>query len=398
MVIPGGHSIRSGLLCRAIIVFLALLATGAGRAESGSDSRPQSPTYIFKGDHAYPPFEYVEGGRMTGFNVELLQAVARAAQLDIHIELGPWDQVRREFEEGKIDGLTGFFQTEERSDIAGFAVPFLDTSISFFTRKDARTKTLKDAWDKAILVQTDDVAHDYLLAKGFKGRILEEHSAAEALRLLAGGEGAGALMEHSQGVYLCQEMGLDNIVPAQQDILEIKYAFAVAKGNTQLLEKLNEGYRQVLVTGEFGRIWLRWFKKTLPPVPGEGFSPAYIFSVLLAITVLLMFLALWGYLLRREVDKRTAALRASEERYRTLFSRGSDALFLLHEKVFDCNQQACELLGLTREELIGLTPDQFSPPFQPDGRDSASAARTYIEAALAGTPPDLPMGAQRQER
>ena len=386
MAIPGGYSILAGLTRRVGIILLALLATAWGGAESQADPGSESQTYIFKGDHAYPPFEYVEGGRMTGFNVELLQAVARAAHLNIRIELGPWEQVRREFEKGKIDGLTGLYQTAERADLAGFTVPFLDTSLSFFAREDARIKTLKDAWDKEILVQTGDVAHDYLVAQGFKGRMLEEHSAAEALRLLAGGEGAGALMEHSQGIYLCQQMGLDNIIPAEENVLELNYAFAVAKGNTQLLEKLNEGYRQVLVTGEFGRIWLRWFKKTLPSAPGEGFSPTYIFSVLLAITVLLMFLALWGYLLRREVDKRTAALRASEGRYRTLFSSGSDALFLLRENVFDCNEQACELLGLTREELIGLTPDQFSTPFQPDGRDSASAAREHIEAALAGTP------------
>ena len=385
MVISGGHPVGSGPFLRAGIILLTLLTTAGWQAASQVTSESSSRTYIFKGDHAYPPFEYVEGGRMTGFNVELLQAVAEAAHLDIRIELGPWDLVRREFAEGKIDGLTGFYQTAERAVFAGFAVPFLDTSLSFFTRDNARVKTLDDARDGEILVQSGDVAHDYLVAQGFKN-IKESHSPAEALRLLAGGEGAGALMEHSQGVYLCQQMGLSNIVPAEQEILKIKYAFAVDKGNAELLGKLNDGYQQVLVNGEFGRIWLRWFKKTLVQESAEGFSPIYIFSVLLAITLLLMFLALWGYLLRREVDRRTTALRTSEERYRTLFSSGSDALFLLRERVFDCNQQACELLGLTREELIGLSPDQFSTPFQLDGRDSASAAREYIAAALAGRP------------
>ena len=54
-------------------------------------------------------------------------------------------------------------------------------------------------------------------------------------------------------------------------------------------------------------------------------------------------------------------LRASEERFRTFVDRATDAFFLLDEqlRVVDVNRQACESMGWSREELIGMHPRQF---------------------------------------
>jgi PAS domain S-box-containing protein len=58
-------------------------------------------------------------------------------------------------------------------------------------------------------------------------------------------------------------------------------------------------------------------------------------------------------------------LRESESRFRTLVDHATDAFFLLdrdeQSKIVDVNRQACESLGYTREELIGLTPREFDP-------------------------------------
>jgi len=56
-------------------------------------------------------------------------------------------------------------------------------------------------------------------------------------------------------------------------------------------------------------------------------------------------------------------LRASEARYRTFVDHATDA-FMLHAEdgtVIDVNPQACDNLGYSRDELIGMTPMEFDP-------------------------------------
>jgi two-component system, sensor histidine kinase and response regulator len=62
------------------------------------------------------------------------------------------------------------------------------------------------------------------------------------------------------------------------------------------------------------------------------------------------------------------ALRASEQRFRTFVDHAADAFFLHEEgtaRVLDVNRRACESLGYTRDELLGMTPFDFDPDLTP---------------------------------
>ena len=62
-----------------------------------------------------------------------------------------------------------------------------------------------------------------------------------------------------------------------------------------------------------------------------------------------------------ELRRAEGELRASEARFRTFVDYAADAFFLLDEKLtlVDVNRQACESLGRSREELIGVHPRDF---------------------------------------
>lgn len=92
----------------------------------------------------------------------------------------------------------------------------------------------------------------------------------------------------------------------------------------------------------------------------------------------------------RDVTDRLRAqhsLQESERRYRALFEAANDGVLLLRDNCFvDCNPRACELFGLSREQLLGKAPWELSPPHQPDNQPSEQRAVELIEAALGGTP------------
>ena len=79
------------------------------------------------------------------------------------------------------------------------------------------------------------------------------------------------------------------------------------------------------------------------------------------------------------------ALRDSEIKYHTLLDNVNDAIFLMSKDVFiDCNEKALTIFGCAREDIIGKTPSLFSPPTQPDGRNSQEKPMEMIKTALSG--------------
>ena len=86
------------------------------------------------------------------------------------------------------------------------------------------------------------------------------------------------------------------------------------------------------------------------------------------------------------------ALRESEGKYRTLFEGAADAILLVKVSVgqgarfLDCNSRALEMFGCTREQLIGKSPEDFSPPTQPDGMPTHEKVLEIAKATAQGKP------------
>jgi len=80
-------------------------------------------------------------------------------------------------------------------------------------------------------------------------------------------------------------------------------------------------------------------------------------------------------------------LREGELRYRTLFETAGDAIMLMRgHRFIDCNARTLTLFGCTREQVVNAPPYEFSPPTQPDGRNSEEKAMEKISRAIKEGP------------
>jgi PAS domain S-box-containing protein len=96
----------------------------------------------------------------------------------------------------------------------------------------------------------------------------------------------------------------------------------------------------------------RWFKTRGVPIRDGGGTIVKWFGTCTDITDL------------RQTEE---ALRAGKQRFRTFVDHAADGFFLQDEqgRILDVNRRACESLGYTRDELVGMTPSDFDPDLIP---------------------------------
>jgi PAS domain S-box-containing protein len=84
-----------------------------------------------------------------------------------------------------------------------------------------------------------------------------------------------------------------------------------------------------------------------------------------------------------ELEARERERAESEARFRAIFDSSHDAIMLLNQQgFFDCNARTLEMFGFaSKEAFTAVHPADISPPAQPDGQDSWSAAGARMEAA-----------------
>ena len=85
-----------------------------------------------------------------------------------------------------------------------------------------------------------------------------------------------------------------------------------------------------------------------------------------------------------ERKRAECALTDSETKFRALYESTSDAMMLLDEKgFFDCNDATLRIFACaSHKDFLSRHPSEMSPPIQPGGQDSRSAADERIGTAL----------------
>jgi PAS domain S-box-containing protein len=329
------------------LVLLVLVAVGTASAKD-------KPKLIVGGDHDCPPYEFLENGIPTGFDIDLMRAVAEVMGFDLEIRLGPWSKARHDLEQGKIEALAGMYYSPERRMLVDFSVPHTMVSSGIFVRKDSPIRSFEDIRGKEIIVQESDVIHDFLKRHSLTTRIVAVTDAEEALKLLASGKYDCALMpSRLQGEYYVGKYGLTNLRVINTDLPQLQYCFAVRKGNQALLYRLDEGLNILRVTGRYRDIYEKWFgvyeRRNLRK------SLRYFVPALALIAALLAASLIWSRSLQRQVRIRTAELRESEEKFRVLAETSPAGIFLYQgERIIHINAAAARLLGYTERECLQL--------------------------------------------
>ena len=293
-------------------------------------------------DHAYPPFAFLDqDGQPSGFNIELIQAVADVLGWELRIELGPWVDIKGRLDRGELDLITGMFYSSRRTQDFAFTTRHSIASGDIFTLNNKTIRSLEEIRGRRVVVQENDIVHEYLEEQDLDLHFVPVANVAQALELVASGEEDFAAVLLIPGHYAIHENGLSNVHSNNLQIAPSDYCFAVQKDNVALRLMLDEGLRIVKATGQYDEIYARWLGvfEQRQMLDWQKRTKALIILVVVALVVLV-----WALILHYLVRLRTADLTRTNAR----LTRSRKELFYANEELRATIQQ----LTATTNQLI----------------------------------------------
>lgn len=239
-----------------------------------SQALATTPTYVVGAGGTYRPFEYENSQKqLEGFDIDIIKAIAKAENFNVKLVNTPWEGIFATLNSGDRDIIiSGITITDKRKMMVNFSAPYFPARQSIVVPKDSTVTslaTLKNEKVGVVNSSTGDIVVSGILGKN-----------------------STAIKRFDNTPLMLQELFEDGISAAVGDVGVVKYyikqhpekqfklvddmkfehqyfGIAVAKGNDELLQKINNGLKNIIANGSYAKIYATWFDDDVPVLPEQ---------------------------------------------------------------------------------------------------------------------------------
>ncbi|MBU1002834.1 MAG: basic amino acid ABC transporter substrate-binding protein [Proteobacteria bacterium] len=226
----------------------------------------QAKTITFAADATWPPMEMVDAHKnIVGFCPELVAAMAKAGGFTAEIKNTAWDGIFAGLASGKYDAIASSVSiTDERKVAMDFSDPYFEVKQGVVVREGSGITDAAGLKGKTIGAQIGTTG--YFAAKKIAGADPKSYDEVGlAITDLNNGRLDAVICDDA----VAADYALTNpnyakslslgflITPDSPEYL----GFAVEKGDTETVEILNKALAAVKASGEYDKIFAKWFGK-----------------------------------------------------------------------------------------------------------------------------------------
>ena len=242
---------------KIIALMLCLLACSWVFAGGASED---DGVYVFAADATWPPFEFIdENGNLTGFEVELVPMIGEHVGVEMRVENIAWDTIFAGLANGQYDGVaSGVTVTEERKQTMDFSMPIASQGQVVVVMTSSDIQSADDLTGKSVGVQigtTGDFAlDDYDVDRR------QYDDIGLAIQDMINGNLDACVCDSiiASDFVLANENYAGMLRVAGEPFTDEEIAIAVKKGNTELLDLVNQGLQAMMDDGSFDALKAKW--------------------------------------------------------------------------------------------------------------------------------------------
>jgi polar amino acid transport system substrate-binding protein len=256
----------------------AEMAASAPAPVASAAAPAPAKVYVVGTDAAYAPFESQnEKAEIVGFDIDVVQAAAKKAGVEVKFVNTPWEGIFNALGQGDRDLVASAVTiTAERKQTMDFSDPYFDAQQLIAVKETSKVAKFTDLKKLKVGVQTGttgDEAVAKLLGKT-SANIKRFESTPLALKELEAG-GVDAVVADNGVIihYVANNPGGKFKTVADKEFVPEQYGIAFKKGNTELQGKFNKGLADIKADGTYAGIYKKYFG-TEPPAAAAPAAPA----------------------------------------------------------------------------------------------------------------------------
>lgn len=265
------NQFRSPLLLLAVLVSaIAIFVAGCGSSDSSSstggttaESGGGGETLTVGSDIPYPPFEQGKPGNYTGFDIELMEAIAESIGRTAEFQDTSFDTIFVNLGQGKFDAVASAATiTPEREKTVDFTNPYYLSEQAILVEKGGEIDSVEGLAGATVGVQKGTTGQEFVEEKGEAGEVRAFPTGPDAVNALNSGTVDAVVIDipvAENAVAANSGIEISAAIPTEEE-----YGFAVKQGDTELLEELNEGLKEVEADGTYAKIYEKWFHHEPP--------------------------------------------------------------------------------------------------------------------------------------
>ncbi|WP_101697871.1 transporter substrate-binding domain-containing protein [Clostridium minihomine] len=261
-------------VCLAAATMLSMSACGGKNSDESGVSEGSSSLdnikrngYITMSTNAeFEPFEYNEGSEIVGIDVEISKKIAEKLGVKLRMNDVAFGALIQEITSGKADFVAaGMTADDDRRKNVDFSDNYFDARQAVIVRLDSDIKEPKDLDGKKVGVQEGTTGDIYCTNEDGSSEI----KVASVERYNKGMDAVSDLISGRIDAVVIDDFPADKFVDKNSSkikklesmLTEEKYAIAVKKGNTELMELINEVLKEMNESGEMDQILNQYLVK-----------------------------------------------------------------------------------------------------------------------------------------
>lgn len=238
--------IISLVMCAVLLFTCAFALTSCGAKGKTLAEVKEAGKLVVATSPDFPPFENLEGDKVVGIEVEIMQKVCDKLGVEFVIEKINFDAVLTGVQSGKYDcGMSGISVTPKREKSVLFTDAYCLAAQCIVVKADSTIASKADLEGKTIAVQTGTTAAEFCQGEGYN---LKQYEANQDAKLgLTQGKVDAWVVDDLTAAELCK--GDDTVKILDDNMTTEPYAFAFAFGSEDLVAEINKILDDLMADG-----------------------------------------------------------------------------------------------------------------------------------------------------